>query len=150
MVARHVETELDAPPDVVWSDIRRIASHVEWMHDAESIWFTSAATEGVGTTFECDTRVGLLRVTDVMEITEWVDMRRMGVRHSGVVTGEGVFELEPLGSRRTRFSWDEDLHFPWRLGGPLGERIGAIVLTMIWKRNLSLLRARYRGGAVVV
>ena len=41
MVAISVETELDAPPEVVWSDVRNLSSHVEWMHDAESIWFTS-------------------------------------------------------------------------------------------------------------
>ena len=51
MVAISVETELDAPPEVVWSDVRNLSSHVEWMHDAESIWFTSTMTEGVGTTF---------------------------------------------------------------------------------------------------
>lgn len=149
MVAIQVETELDAPPAVVWSDVRNIASHVEWMHDAESIWFTSATTEGVGTTFDCETRVGPIRLTDVMEITEWVDEEAMGVRHTGVVTGEGVFRLEPLGSTRTRFSWTEDLAFPWWLGGPIGERVGAVVLKMIWKRNLGLLRDRYRDGAIV-
>lgn len=149
MVAIQVETELDAPPDVVWADVRNIATHVEWMHDAESIWFTSESTEGVGTTFDCETRVGPIRLTDVMEITEWVDGERMGVRHSGVVTGEGVFRLEPLGATRTRFSWSEELNFPWWLGGRIGEPIGAIVLKMIWKRNLGLLRDRYRSGAAV-
>lgn len=149
MVAIQVETELDAPTEVVWADVRNIPTHVEWMHDAESIWFTSESTEGVGTTFDCETRVGPIRLTDVMEITEWVDGERMGVRHSGVVTGEGVFVLEPLGATRTRFSWSEELRFPWWLGGPIGESIGAVVLKMIWKRNLGLLRDRYRNGAVV-
>ena len=149
MVAIHVETELDAPPDVVWADVRNIASHVEWMHDAESIWFTSPSTEGEGTTFECETRVGPIRLTDVMEITEWSEGDAMGVRHTGVVTGEGVFRLEPLGPNRTVFSWREELTFPWWLGGPIGERVGALVLRAIWKRNLGLLRARFRDGAPV-
>ena len=78
MVAITVEIELDAPPEVVWSDVRNVASHVEWMHDAESIWFTSAGREGVGTTFECETKVGPIQLTDVMEITEWVDEETMG------------------------------------------------------------------------
>ena len=147
MVAIHVETELDAPPAVVWADVRHIPSHVEWMHDAESIWFTSTSTEGAGTSFECETKVGPIRLTDVMEITEWVDEQAMGVRHSGVVTGEGVFRLEPLGANRTVFSWREELNFPWWLGGPIGERIGAVVLRAIWKRNLGLLRSRFRDGA---
>lgn len=149
MVAIYVETELDAPPEVVWADVRNISSHVEWMHDAESIWFTSDTVEGTGTTFDCETRVGPIRLTDVMEITAWVDGELMGVRHSGVVTGEGEFRLEPLGSNRTRFSWREELRFPWWLGGPIGEPVGAIVLKMIWKRNLGLLRDRYRHGVAI-
>ena len=73
MVAITVETELDAPPNVVWSDVRRISTHAQWMHDAEAIWFTSESTEGVGTSFECETKVGPIRLSDAMEITEWVD-----------------------------------------------------------------------------
>lgn len=144
MVAIAVETELDAPPDVVWSDIENIASHVEWMHDAESIWFTSAHTRGPGTTFEVETKVGPIRLTDVMEITEWEDESTMGVRHSGVVTGSGVFTLVELPGGRTRFRWEEELYFPWWLGGALGGRIGGLVLEQIWKRNLRNLRERYR------
>ena len=53
-----------------------------------------------------------------MEITEWEPERSMGVRHSGIVTGTGVFTLEPIDlERRTRFTWTEDLRFPWYLGG---------------------------------
>lgn len=149
MVAITVETELDAPPDVVWSDLRRISTHVHWMHDAEEIWFTSAETEGVGTAFECETKVGPIRLTDVMEITEWVDNETMGVRHAGVVTGEGAFTLSPLPNNRTRFRWAEELSFPWFLGGPVGEPFGSIILKMIWKRNLQNLARRFEDGAVV-
>lgn len=149
MVAITVEIELDATPAVVWSDVRNIASHVEWMHDAESIWFTSAAREGVGTTFECETKVGPIQLADVMEITEWVDEEIMGVRHSGVVTGVGAFSLSPTSGDRTLFRWAEELTFPWWLGGPVGEPFGSIVLKMIWKRNLQNLSKRFRDGAVV-
>ena len=148
MVAITVETELDAPPDVVWSDVRNIKSHVHWMHDAESIWFTSERTEGVGTTFDCETKVGPIQLTDMMEITEWVDRETMGVRHSGVVTGEGAFSLSPLPGNRTLFRWAEELSFPWFLGGPVGEPFGSIILKMIWKRNLQLLTKRFKDGEV--
>ncbi len=146
MVAITVETEIDAPPSVVWADVRHVSSHVEWMHDAEAIWFTSEHREGVGTTFDCETRVGPIRLTDVMEITEWVDEQVMGVRHSGVVTGEGAFTLSPLPGNRTLFRWAEELSFPWFLGGPVGEAFGSIVLKAIWKRNLGILSARFRSG----
>ena len=149
MVAITVETELDATPDVIWSDVRNISSHVHWMHDAEAIWFTSASTEGVGTSFECETKVGPIRLTDVMEITEWVENESMGVRHSGVVTGEGAFTLSPISDDRTLFRWAEELSFPWWLGGPLGEPFGSIILKMVWKRNLQNLARRYKNGAVV-
>ena len=149
MVAITVEIELDAPPEVVWSDVRNIASHVKWMHDAESIWFTSDHREGVGTPFEWETKVGPIQLTDVMEITEWVDNVTMGVGHSGVVTGVGAFTLSPLTGDRTLFRWAEELSFPWFLGGPVGEPFGSIILKLIWKRNLQNLTKRFRAGAVV-
>ena len=150
MVAITVEIELDAPPEVVWADVRNIASHVQWMHDAESIWFTSDGREGVGTTFECETKVGPIQLTDVMEITEWVENETMGVRHSGVVTGVGAFPLSPIGGSRPLFRWAEELSFPWFLGGPVGEPIGSFILKLIWKRNLQNLAKRFRDGAVAV
>jgi hypothetical protein len=149
MAAITVETELDAPPNVVWSDVRNISSHVQWMHDAESIWFTSNGREGVGTSFECETKVGPIRLTDVMEITEWADAETMGVRHSGVVAGEGAFSLSALPGDRTLFRWAEELSFPWWLGGVVTEPFGSIVLKMIWKRNLQNLSKRFANGAVV-
>ena len=65
----------------------------------------------------------------------------MGVRHAGVVTGTGVFELEPIDlDRRTRFTWTEQLRFPWYLGGRLGEHSAVRwVLRVIWRRNLRSL-----------
>ena len=146
MVAITVETEIDAPPAVVWADVRNIASHVEWMHDAESIWFTSEHKEGVGTSFDCETVVGPIRLTDRMEITEWVDEATIGVRHSGVVTGVGAFTLSPLPGGRTLFRWAEELTFPWFLGGPVGEVPGQLVLKAIWKRNPQHLAKRFKHG----
>jgi uncharacterized protein YndB with AHSA1/START domain len=137
-----ISVVIDRPPNDVWEDVRHIASHVEWMADAYEIRFLSEQREGVGTRFECLTRVGPLRTTDVMEITAWDPGRRMGVRHQGVVTGEGAFTLEPVAGNRTEFRWSEQLRFPWWLGGRLGERAGGPVLRLIWKRNLTRLRRR--------
>jgi carbon monoxide dehydrogenase subunit G len=134
-----------APPDAVWADVRDIASHVDWMADAEAIRFVSQDTEGVGTTFECDTRMGPFTLTDVMEITEWVDGKRMGVRHVGIVTGTGVFTLEPLGDTGTVFTWTEELTFPWWMAGPVGAAAARPVMRWIWRRNLARLKARVEG-----
>jgi hypothetical protein len=78
-----------------------------------------------------------------MEITEWQPGRSMGVRHTGLVTGVGTFTLTPIDlDRRTRFTWAEELRFPWWLGGTLGARVGgALVMRPIWRRNLRRLRA---------
>ncbi len=143
-----VRTTLDAPPATVWADLADVASHVDWMADAVAIRFTSDAHRGVGTTFECDTRVGPLRITDEMAITAWEPpdddgWGAMGVRHEGVVTGTGRFVLEPLGEGRTRFTWEEDLRFPWWMAGPLGATAGRPVLQAVWRRNLERLAARF-------
>jgi carbon monoxide dehydrogenase subunit G len=139
-----VSKVLDAPPEHVWALLANIESHVEWMHDAVAIDFTSAAHRGVGTTFDCDTKIGPLRLTDRMEITEWVDAQLMGVRHVGVVTGTGRFTLEPVGLHHTKFTWEERLEFPWWMGGALGAFAGAPVLTQVWKRNLRELAVLVR------
>ena len=138
-----VAVEIDAPPADVWSIVEPIERHVDWMADAVAIRFTGESTRGVGTEFECDTKVGPITLTDVMTVTEWQPERTMGVRHTGVVTGTGVFELEPIDlGRRTRFTWTEDLSFPWYLGGRLGEIVGGqAVMKQIWKRNLRRLRS---------
>jgi hypothetical protein len=140
-----VSTVIDATPAEVWSVVRHIDRHVEWMADAETIRFTSRRTEGVGTTFDCDTRIGPFRLTDRMEITRWKPRRRMGVRHVGVVAGSGQFTLKALRGGRTRFTWKERLEFPWWMGGPLGALAGSPVLRWVWSRNLRRLKRLVEG-----
>lgn len=138
-----VEAELAAGIEEVWEDVCDIASHVEWMHDAETIVFTSTRHRGVGATFDCLTRVGPIRLTDRMEITEWVHGEAIGVRHVGLVTGEGRFTLTPTAHGTTCFVWAETLQFPWWLGGPVGAWLGRPILRRIWRRNLQLLQTRF-------
>ncbi|MCP3856373.1 MAG: SRPBCC family protein [Actinomycetia bacterium] len=137
-----VSTIIERSPEEVWSDVRDISSHVTWMQDAAEIRFLTDRREGTGTRFECDTKVGPFSLTDVMEITDWVDGRRMGVRHVGLVEGTGVFTLRGLESGHTEFTWEEDLIFPWFMGGPVGAFVARPVLRMIWKRNLARLKVR--------
>ena len=86
--------------------LETIERHVDWMADAVEIRFVGEQRRGVATRFVCDTKVGPFTLTDRMEITEWEPGRSMGVRHSGLVTGSGVFTLEPIDlGRRTRFTW---------------------------------------------
>ncbi len=133
-------TTIEAPPEVTWSAIARIETHVEWMADAEAIRFTSVSREGVGTEFECDTKVGFARLTDRMSITEWRPGVAMGVDHRGVVRGTGRFDLSRLGDNRTRFCWDERLTLPWWMGGLIGELAARPVLARLWRGNLARLK----------
>jgi hypothetical protein len=135
-----VATGIDASPAMTWSSIERIESHVTWMADAESIAFTTARRSGVGTTFDCRTRIGPIRLVDAMSITQWVPGQAMGVEHRGMVRGSGVFTLRGVRDARTIFCWDERLTFPWWLGGLIGERIARPVLTRIWRGNLARLK----------
>lgn len=138
-----VTTVLDATPTMVWDDLRHIADHTEWMEDAVAIRFTSPGHQGIGTTFDCDTRIGPFSLTDRMEITAWVDGSTMGVRHVGLVTGNGEFTLTELPLARTRFTWSEQLQFPWWMGGPIGARLAVPVLKIVWRRSLTNLAGRF-------
>lgn len=137
-----VSIELNATPTQTWKVIEPIERHVDWMADAVAIRFVNDKRRGVGTSFLCDTKVGPIRLTDRMEITEWVSEQVIGVRHAGVISGTGKFTLTSLDSgTRTQFKWSEELKFPWWLGGFLGEFLGGkLVLKFVWRRNLRALK----------
>jgi uncharacterized protein YndB with AHSA1/START domain len=142
-VARiRVRTVIDAPRHKVWRDVKDLASHVEWMDDAEEIEFTTARHSGVGTGFRCRTRVGPVRFDDHMVVTQWEPPRCIGIHHDGVVTGEGLFTLRRRVRGGTVFRWEERLHFPWWLAGPLGGALARPLLRRVWRRNLANLARR--------
>ena len=147
MTRLRVSIVIDASPKEVWADLERIESHVEWMRDAVALDFTSDSTRGVGTTFDCLTQVGPFRLTDKMEITEWSPGRAMGVRHVGLVEGEGVISLRRVrlgrGRGGTRVKWAERLHFPWWMGGPIGGFFAKPVLWLVWRGSMRNLQARF-------
>ena len=140
-----VSIELPATPTRVWEVVEPIENHTEWMADAVAIRFVNEQRRGVGTKFLCDTKVGPIRLTDHMEITAWEPERVMGVMHTGVVTGTGQFTIEPAATAgHSNFTWSEELHFPWWLGGAIGEVVGgSLVMKTIWRRNLKKLRALF-------
>lgn len=135
-----VSVVIDAPPEVVWRAVEPIERHVDWMTDAVSITFTGATRRGVGTSFDCVTRIGPFRTTDRMTITQWTPRRAMGIEHHGVVTGRGRFTLGRRRHDRTRFTWTEKLRFPWWMGGPVGALAAKPILRAVWRRNLRTLK----------
>ena len=144
-----VSVQIDASPEEVWRAVEDVERHRDWMLDAAEIRFVGPRRRGVGTTFDCDTRLGPFRLTDRMTITEWRPGKAMGVSHDGVVTGTGRFTLKRLGRRRgggTRFRWEERLRFPWWLGGRVGALVAHPVLAAVWRRSLRNLKAIVEGG----
>jgi hypothetical protein len=142
-----VSIEINAPVERVWEVVEPVERHVDWMADAVAIRFKGDQTRGVGTEFFCDTKVGPIKLVDEMTITEWEPNVAMGVRHTGIVTGTGVFSLTPLDNNtRTKFMWREELTFPWYLGGPVGAIVGGqLVMKAIWRRNLKALKKIVEG-----
>jgi len=138
---------IDAPPEVVWRTVEQIERHVDWMTDAVSINFTSATRRGEGTQFDCATRIGPLRMTDRMIITQWTPRRAIGIEHHGVVTGWGRFTLGRRRGNRTRFTWTERLRFPWWMGGPIGALAAKPILRAVWRRNLATLKRQVEAQA---
>ena len=141
MASVDISQHIPASPEVVWAELRQIDRHVNWMLDAAAIRFVSPNREGVGTKFECDTKIGPLKVTDVMEVTEWIEGRSIRVRHVGVVSGEGNLELVPETDGSSLIRWSEDLKFPWYFGGTLGAQMLRPIFVRIWRGNLKRLNA---------
>jgi uncharacterized protein YndB with AHSA1/START domain len=135
-------TTIGVPPEAVWRAMEDVSTHTEWMADAVAITFRTEQRAGVGTEFECLTRVGPFTTTDVLRVTEWEPGSAMGIEHRGVVTGRGRFTLHPVGAgESTELCWDEELHYPWWMGGTLGERTSRRVFERLWRANLRRLRA---------
>ncbi len=141
MSAISLSLSLRQNPTEVWDELRHIERHVHWMNDALSITFLTEQRAGVGTTFSCLTKVGPLSTRDVMTVTRWEDGRCMGVAHRGMISGEGVFTLTDEGAG-TLMTWEENLHFPWWVGGAVSAAIMAPVLRWIWRKNLANFRAQ--------
>lgn len=146
-LAIHLCTTIGATPEFVWSEVEDIETHVDWMADAVSITFRTEAHSGVGTKFECLTRIGPLSTTDVMTVTEWEPGEAMGIEHRGVVTGKGRFTLRPVGTALTEFCWTEELRYPVWMGGAIGERLSRPILMRVWSGNLKRLRAKIEAKA---
>lgn len=145
MARIELNIDIAAPSELVWEHLADLGSHSEWMTDAGAIHFLTSQTRGAGTEMRVPTRVGPLRTNDRMIVTEWEDGRSIAVRHTGLVSGEGRFAIEPAG-RGTVLLWTEDLRFPWWLGGGLTAAAARPVLARIWRKNLKRFQERVESG----
>lgn len=133
-----VAREIGAPHQVVWARLADLGSHDTWMKDAESIDFLTEQTSGVGTRMRVKTVVGPLRTIDQMEVVGWKEGESIEVVHTGLIKGRGVLEASPRGGMTT-VTWEEELTFPWFLGGPVAAWLARPVLRAIWRGNLRRL-----------
>lgn len=143
-----ISITINAGGDDVWAELSDLENHVEWMADAVAIDFETAQRRGVGTSFLCATKIGPLRTTDRMTITEWEEPVAIGVVHEGSVTGHGRFELSATTSSTTTVTWHEALTLPWWMGGALGGVVAAPIFRWIWRRNLTRLKQRVEQPSV--
>jgi len=145
MARIRISQVINRTPSEVWNEMRHIERHVNWMHDAVEIRFTSDSREGIGTSFICLTKVGSFKTQDVMTITEWRENEVMGVTHAGIVKGSGKFTITPH-NPGSLVKWEEKLEFPsWALGS-LGALLAKPILRLIWKTNLKGLRLILEGA----
>ena len=139
---------IGASPAAVWQVVSDFAAQPTWMRDAVDVRFVSGRTTGIGTVLDCDTRIGPLRLTDRLVVTDWAEGRSIGIRHDGLVGGAGRFTIAPAAAG-TLFTWTEELRFPGWLGGPAAGALARPVLAAVWQRDLAALRARVEGSDVV-
>ena len=132
---------IPASVEQVWGATADLASHPQWMKDARRIDFETVQQSGVGTRLRVETRLGPLRTVDIMEVTAWEPLRRIGVSHQGLVRGEGEIRLDPVAGGVV-VTWSETLRFPWTLGGPFGALLTQPIFRWIWRRNLDQLKQR--------
>lgn len=126
---------VDAPLRRVWEALADLESHPGWMADAVSIRFSTDQRGGVGTVMLVETRIGPFHLMDRLEVTAWEELETITVAHQGLVGGTGRFDLTPLAGG-IRFTWTEELRFPWWLGGPVAAFLARPVLAAVWRRNL--------------
>jgi hypothetical protein len=135
-----VSRTMGVPWQRVWENIADLSSHTEWMRDAERIVFTGERRSGVGTRMEVKTVVGPFRTIDIMEVVGWDEGTSIEVVHRGLVTGRGRLSAAAADGA-TLVIWEEDLTFPWWLGGALAAWLARPIMARIWEGNLERLEA---------
>ena len=108
-MSKRIETSIiiNKPLDTVWQEVKVMENHVNWMEDAVKIDILSENNSGIDTKMNVLTKVGPIKLTDIITVTEWKEKESIGVIHEGIVTGEGIFYLIALNESQTEFKWEE-------------------------------------------
>lgn len=135
------------PAERVWALASDIAQHPSWQIDLRGVTFASAQRRGTGTAYECDTRLGPVRMRIPMVVTRWREGRTMEVRYEGSLSGTGRLEVQRRRRHRSRVTWSARITFPWWMGGPAGAFVAAQVLRAVWRANLRNLERKIQTSA---
>jgi hypothetical protein len=107
------------------------------MADARRITFTSEQTRGVGTSFDCLTRLGPFRTVDRMTVTEWEPGQAMGIEHPAWSPARAA-SRSPR-TARDHLLVDRGAAIPVVDGRP-DQRSRPGRCSAVWRRNLRRLR----------
>lgn len=100
--------EIDAAAQMCWEVLTDWPGQSGWMPMTTVV--VESGDGALGTRLRARTGLGPAAVDDPMVIDVWQPPHRCEVRHEGrVVTGRGVFLVEPLSAARTKVTWEERL-----------------------------------------
>jgi uncharacterized membrane protein len=135
-----LEITINKNIEVVWDYIKDISSHTQWMQDAKSIELLFGSANTIGANYLCITKVAGIKTDDIFKIIKYEKPNLIEISHTGVVNGSGFFRLVKIDETTTKFTWEENLRFPWYMGSIVGKKFGMLLLHKIWKKNLLRLK----------
>ena len=128
MVELRVSIDVAAPPERVFEAMTDWAHQGEWM-PGTSVAVVKGSGQAVGDEIVARTALSKGKLNragfdDPMRITGWERPVRCEVLHLGkVVRGAGVFEVEPLSTGGSRYTWIEWVDPPLGVVGQVGLRV---------------------------
>jgi hypothetical protein len=101
--------DVDAPVGTVFDAALDWNAQGRWM-PLTTVQLVGGDGRSVGSRVVARTGIGPFVAVDPMVVDVWEPNRRCEVRHDGrVVRGRGVFKVESVEGRRSRFIWEEQL-----------------------------------------
>ena len=138
-----VSVDVGAPQDRVWTALTDWSDHDKWM-----LGTRASGGAAVGERIEAFTGIGRVGFLDTMVIRVWDPPERCVVRHTGsVVRGSGAFEVERLGSSRSRIVWSEWIDLPFGVLGRIGWLVAKPLARLGLLASLRRLRAHVESTA---
>jgi hypothetical protein len=109
MTTLSASVEIEAPVEATWQVVTDWQRQGEWI-PLTVVLLAAGSSAGLGARISARSGIGALSFLDPMVVDVWEPPHRCEVVHLGkVVTGRGVFLVEPLPGGRSRFTWSEVL-----------------------------------------